>query len=39
MVEFIVSARKTKLVAMVREERIHLFCTRTSTEVILIDDA
>lgn len=40
MVEFIVSAEEAdRLVAMAREEKIHLFCTRTSTEVILIDDA
>ena len=40
MVEFIVTAEEAdRLVAMAREENIHLFCTRTSTEVILIDGA
>jgi PII-like signaling protein len=40
MVEFIVSEDEAdRLVAMAREERIHMFCTRTVTEVILIDAA
>jgi uncharacterized protein len=39
MVEFIVtSAEADKLLALVRAEKIHTFCTRTSTEVIVIDD-
>ena len=39
MVEFIVTAEEAdKLLALVRAEKIHTFCTRTPTEVILIDD-
>ena len=39
MVEFIVSEEEAdKLVALARAEKIHMFCTRTATEVILIDD-
>jgi PII-like signaling protein len=39
MVEFIVSAEEAdKLLELVRAEKIHTFCTRTPTEVILIDD-
>ena len=39
VVEFIVSPEEAdKLLALVRAEKIHTFCTRTSTEVILIDD-
>jgi len=39
MVEFIVSPEEAdKLLALVRAEKIHTFCTRTPTEVILIDD-
>lgn len=39
MVEFIVDAEEAdKLVTMAREEKIHLFCTRTPTEVIIIDE-
>ena len=38
MVEFIVSAEEAdKLLDLVRAEKIHCFCTRTNTEVILID--
>lgn len=38
MVEFIVSAQEAEsLLALVRNEKIHCFCTRTPTEVILID--
>jgi PII-like signaling protein len=38
MVEFIVTAQEAdKLLDLVRAERIHMFCTRTPTEVILID--
>ena len=40
MVEFIVSPEEAEnLIALVRREKIHCFCTRTSTEVILIDDS
>ena len=40
MVEFIVSEEEAdKLVAMARAEKISMFCTRTPTEVIPIDDA
>ncbi len=40
MVEFIVSAEEAdNLLALVRAEKIHCFCTRTLTEVILISDA
>jgi PII-like signaling protein len=39
MVEFIVSEEEAdKLVAMARAEKIRMFCTRTATEVILIED-
>jgi uncharacterized protein len=39
MVEFIVTPEEAdKLLALVRAEKIHTFCTRTPTEVILIDD-
>jgi len=38
MVEFIVTAQEAdKLLDLVRAEKIHMFCTRTPTEVILID--
>jgi PII-like signaling protein len=38
MVEFIVTAEEAdKLLGLVRAEKIHTFCTRTPTEVILID--
>lgn len=38
MVEFIVSPDEAdQLLALVRAEKIHTFCTRTPTEVILID--
>ena len=30
--------RPDKLLALVRAEKIHTFCTRTPTEVILIDE-
>jgi PII-like signaling protein len=40
MVEFIVSAEEAdKLLALVRAEKIHTFCTRTPTEVIIINDS
>lgn len=40
MVEFIVSTEEAdKLIALVRAEKIHTLCTRTATEVILIDGA
>ena len=40
MVEFIVSEEEAeKLVAMARAEKISMFCTRTPTEIIPIDDA
>jgi PII-like signaling protein len=40
MVEFIVTAEEADaLLALVRREKIHTFCTRTPTEVILVDDA
>jgi len=40
MVEFIVTPKEAdELLALVRAEKIHLFCTRTPTEVILINDA
>ncbi len=40
MVEFIVSEEDAnRLVIMAREEKIHMICTRTPTEVIRIDDA
>jgi len=40
MVEFIVSDEDAdRMLAMVRRENIHCFCTRTNTEVILIDDS
>jgi PII-like signaling protein len=39
MVEFIVSPEEAdKMLALVRAEKIHTFCTRTPTEVILIGD-
>jgi len=39
MVEFIVTPEEAdKLLALVRAEKIHTFCTRTPTEVILIDE-
>jgi PII-like signaling protein len=39
MVEFIVSPDEAdKMLALVRAEKIHTFCTRTPTEVILIED-
>jgi PII-like signaling protein len=39
MVEFIVTAEEAdQLLALVRAEKVHTFCTRTPTEVILIDD-
>jgi PII-like signaling protein len=40
MVEFIVTeAEADGLMSMVRREKIHTVCTRTPTEVILINDA
>ena len=40
MVEFIVTPEEAdKLLALVRAEKIHTFCTRTPTEVIIINDA
>jgi PII-like signaling protein len=40
MVEFIVTAEEADdLLDVVRREKIHCFCTRTDTEVILIDDS
>lgn len=40
MVEFNVSAEEAdRMLALVRHEKIHCFCTRTDTEVILIDDS
>jgi uncharacterized protein len=40
LVEFIVTAEEAdKMLDLVRRERIHCFCTRTNTEVILIDDS
>ena len=39
MVEFIVSEEEAdKLVAMVKAEHVHTFCTRTRTEVIIVDE-
>jgi uncharacterized protein len=39
MVEFIVTPEEAdELLAMVRAEKIHTFCTRTPTEMILIDN-
>jgi len=39
MVEFIVTPEEAdKLLALVRAEKIHTFCTRTPTEAILIDE-
>jgi len=39
MVEFIVSSEEAEdLLALVRAEKIHTFCTRTPTEVIVIND-
>ena len=38
MVEFIVTEQEAdKLVAMARDEKIHMVCTRTKTDVILIE--
>jgi PII-like signaling protein len=40
MVEFIVTEEEAdRLIAMVRKEKVHTFCTRTRTEVIVVDDA
>ena len=40
LVEFIVSdAEADMLIEMMRKNKVHAFCTRTRTEVILIDDA
>lgn len=40
MVEFIVTAEEAdKLLALVRDEGVRLFCTRTPTEVVLIEGA
>ena len=40
VVEFIVSAPEAdRLLDLVRAEKIHTFCTRTPTEVIMIDEA
>jgi Uncharacterized conserved protein len=40
MVEFIVTPKDAdRLLDLVRAEKIHTFCTRTPTEVILINDA
>ena len=40
LVEFIVSDEEAdRMLDLVRQERIHCFCTRTRTEVILIDDS
>jgi PII-like signaling protein len=40
LVEFIVTPEEAeKILAVVRAEKIHCFCTRTPTEVILIDDS
>lgn len=40
MVEFIVTAEEAdRMLDLVRREKIHCFCTRTATEVILIDDS
>jgi uncharacterized protein len=40
VVEFIVTPDEAdRLLALVRAEKIHTFCTRTPTEVILISDA
>lgn len=39
MIEFIVSAEEAEtLIAMVRKEKIHTFCTRTPTEIILVNN-
>lgn len=39
IVEFIVQADEAdRLLELVRKERIHTFCTRTQTEVILVND-
>lgn len=39
VVEFIASPEEAdQMLALVRAEKIHTFCTRTPTEVILIDD-
>jgi len=40
LVEFIVSDEEAdRMLALVRSERIHCLCTRTRTEVILVDGA
>jgi len=40
LVEFIVTDEDAeRMLDLVRRERIHCFCTRTRTEVILIDDS
>ena len=40
MVEFIVTADEAdQLLELVRSERIHTFCTRTPTQIIVISDA
>ena len=40
LVEFIVSPEEAeRMLALVRREKIHCFCTRTNTDVIVIDDA
>ena len=39
VVEFIVTDEEAdRLLAMVREEEIHVFCTRTRTEVVIVDE-
>jgi PII-like signaling protein len=39
MVEFIVSEKEAdQLIAIVRGENLHVFCTRTRTEVVVIDE-
>jgi PII-like signaling protein len=40
LVEFIVSpAEADRMLDLVRREKIHCFCTRTNTEVIIFDDS
>ncbi len=40
LVEFIVSPEEADaMLDLVRREKIHCFCTRTNTEVIIIDDS
>jgi PII-like signaling protein len=40
LVEFVVSPEEADMMLdLVRREKIHCFCTRTNTEVILIDDS